>query len=97
MAANLPSSVALQGDDAQLRPHVGHQIEITGTMGGGRGMNNGSSAAAGTTAGTSTTGGTTTTTTAGETAAGQGMRGAEGMRTMRVESVKMIASSCAEK
>jgi hypothetical protein len=104
-ARNLPTSIALQGDDAQLRPHVGHQIEITGTM-AADGTNNSGSAAASTTGGTSTTaggttaGGTTaagTTTTTGAQTAGQGMRGAGGVRTMRVESVKMIASSCAEK
>ncbi len=99
MAATMPSSFALQAEDAQLRPHVGHQIEVTGTVGGGRGMNNAGSTAAGTTAGTgtSTTSEPTTSTTAGETASGRGMRGAGGMRTLRVESVKMIAASCSEK
>jgi hypothetical protein len=99
-AANMPSSLTLEGDAAQLRPHVGHQVEVTGTVAGGRGRNNTGSTATGTTAGRGT--GTTATETSGGTATGESgngrrMRGRGGMRTLRVESVKMIASSCAEK
>ena len=98
--ANMPSSLSLEGDAAQLRPHVGHQIEVTGTVAGGRGRNAAGSPATGATAGSGTvsTGAETSTgTRTGETGNGRGMRGRGGMRTLHVESVKMIASSCAEK
>jgi len=97
--ANAPRSVRLEGDAAQLRPHVGHEVEVTGTVAGDRGRGGAGSAAGGTTAGSGT--GTTSTETSGgttgESGNGRRMRVRGGMRTVHVESVKMIASSCAEK
>lgn len=77
--------------DVDLAPHVGHKIEVTGTMGGGRR----GGGAAGTTMGGTAAGGTTagaaaTTTTGAE---GQG-RGRGMMRTVSATSVRMISDSC---
>ena len=76
--------------DVDLAPHVGHKIEVTGTMGGGRGRRGGAGAAAG---GTDTggSGSTASGTAAGgqEQARGRGM-----MRTVTATSVRMISDSC---
>jgi hypothetical protein len=84
---NGPGFLTLQGDAEQLRPHVGHQVEITGKVAGGRGRNNGGAA----------TDPTADSGTTGEPGNGRRMRNGAGTRTLQVESVKMIASSCAEK
>jgi hypothetical protein len=79
------------GADVDLSAHVGHKIEVTGTMAGGRGRRGGDTGAAG---GTSTAGGTAaggTSTAAGDT----GQTGRRGMmRTVNVTSVRMISTSC---
>ena len=77
-----PQSVMLTADSSvDLKAHVGHKVEVTGTMTGGRGrMGN---------AGDTTTAATGTSTAGG----GQGMgRGA--MRSMTVTSIRMVADSC---
>lgn len=79
------------GGDVDLSAHVGHKVEVTGTMSGGRGRMGGGAATTGgsgatTTSGSSTAGGAATTT------AGQG--GGRGMRSMTVTSVKMISTDC---
>lgn len=73
--------------DVDLAPHVGHKIEVTGTMGGGRGRRGGAGATAG---GTDTTAAGATTTAGGQ---GQG-RGRGMMRSVIVTSVRMISDSC---
>jgi hypothetical protein len=96
----MPTSLTLTTTDSSvdLKPHVGHKIEVTGTMaGGGRGGD--TTGATTTGGGTTTTGGGTTTTGGGATttgAAGQttGGQGRGGMRTMNVTSVRMISESC---
>ncbi len=77
----------MAGSGVDLKPHVGHQIEVTGTpardTAGGAGST--------TTAGGTTTGGTT----AGGTSTGAA--GTSGRpRSLNVTDVKMIASSCSE-
>lgn len=65
--------------DVDLSAHVGHKVEVTGTMSGGRrGGGAEMGAASGSMAG-------------GATTMGQGGRG---MRTMSVTSVKMISTEC---
>lgn len=76
--------------DVDLSAHVGHKVEVTGTMSGGRGRMAGGAtttteSGGSTTAGSSAAGGATTT-------AGQG--GGRGMRTMSVTSLKMISTDC---
>jgi hypothetical protein len=106
--AMTPMSVTLvPGADVDLKAHVGHKIEVTGTMAGGRG--GAGTTAGGTTAGGTTTGGTTAGgTTAGGTTAGGTTTGTggttgtgttasgqgRGPRSMNVTSVRMISESC---
>ena len=77
------------GSDVDLKPHVGHQVEVTGTPARGAG-------AGSTTAGGTTTGGTT----AGGTTAGGTSTGAAGTtgraRNLNVTKVKMISESCSQ-
>jgi hypothetical protein len=86
--------------DVDLKPHVGHKIEVTGTYAGGRrGGDTTSGTTGGTTGGTTTTGGGTTATGGGTTAGGTGQtttggQGSGGARTMNVTSVRMISESC---
>jgi hypothetical protein len=102
-----PTSITLTADSGvDLKAHVGHKVEITGTPAGG-GRRGGAGAgttgtATGTTAGTGTTasgtatgtgtGSTSGTGTAGATGTGQG--GGRGPRAMTVTSVRMISESC---
>jgi len=72
--------------DVDLKPHVGHTIEVTGTPARGAG-------AGSTTAGGTTTGGTT----AGGTAAGGGTAATSGhARNLNVTKVKMVSESCSQ-
>jgi hypothetical protein len=79
------SSYVLEGNASQLRPHLNHQVEITGRLD--------SSASTGSTARP----GTATPTTAGGTTPSPAT-GSEAhpsaAKTLRVESVKMIAATC---
>jgi hypothetical protein len=90
------NSLMLTADSSvDLKAHVGHKIEVTGTMAGGR--RNGDTTSGGTTAagGTTTGGGTTAaggTSTAGTAGTQGGGRG--GMRSMTVTTVKMVSDSC---
>jgi len=87
----MPTSVMLATTDSSidLKPHVGHKIEVTGTMAGARG---GNATTGGTTGGTTTTGGGTTATGGGTT--GESGQARPAMRTMNVTSVRMISESC---
>jgi hypothetical protein len=96
--------------DVDLKPHVGHKIEVTGTLAGGRGGRPGDAATTGTATGTGTTGtgttgtgttgsGATGTTTGsgtgtGTSASGGGQAGRGGPRNMTVTSIRMISESC---
>jgi hypothetical protein len=70
--------------DVDLSAHVGHKVEVTGTMSGGRGRMSGGA--------TTDTGGGSGSMGGSATMSGQG----RGMRSMTVTSVKMISSSCSE-
>ena len=95
-----PTSLMLTAaSDVDLKAHVGHKIEVTGTMAGGRG------GAAATAAGSTTTGTTATGTTTGTTTAGTGTStaatgttgqggGRGGPRSLTVTTIKMISESC---
>jgi hypothetical protein len=102
-----PGSIMLTADSSvDLKAHVGHKVEVTGTMaGGGRRGGGGATTgtATGTTAGGTTTGGTSTATgtgstsgtgTAGATGTGQGQGGGRGPRSMTVTNVRMVSESC---
>jgi hypothetical protein len=68
--------------DVDLSGHVGHKVEVTGTM-SGRGRMAGGAAA-------------TTDTGAGSGAATGGQARERGMRSMNVTSLRMVASTCSE-
>ena len=96
----MAGGIMLNADSSvDLKAHVGHKIEVTGTFAGG-GRRGGD--ATGATGATTTGGGTTTGTASGTTAAGAGQTagttGAQGggraMRSMTVTSVKMVSDSC---
>jgi hypothetical protein len=94
---NMPTSLMLNpAADVDLKAHVGHKIEVTGTMAGGRGGAGGTGTTAGTTSGTTTSGTTGTGTTAtGTSAAGGGTQGGgRGARNVTVTSVRMVSESC---
>jgi len=82
--------------DVDLKPHVGHKIEVTGTPARGAGQGSGATTTGeGTAAGGAGTAGTATGGTAagGATTATTG-RGAP--RSMNVTSIKMISDSCSQ-
>jgi hypothetical protein len=91
----------MAGSGVDFTPHVGHQIEVTGTPARG-GQGTGTTTGAATTTGAGTTTGAAGTATGGTTAGstttattGQGNRG--GVRSLNVTSIKMIAETCSEK
>jgi len=90
-AAGNKASYRLDGTESTLTPHVGHKVEVTGTMSGGRGRMGGGAATTTESGGSSAAGGSTTA-GAATTTAGQG--GGRGMRTMSVTSLKMVSTDC---
>ena len=103
-----PGSIMLTADSSvDLKAHVGHKIEVTGTMTGGgrRGGGATTATATGTTAGGTTAGGTATATGTGSTSGtgtsgatgtttGQSQGGGRGPRSMTVTNVRMVSESC---
>ena len=89
----MPTSVMLNPESGvDLKAHVGHKIEVTGTMAGG-GRRGGDTTAGTTGSGTTTTGGGGTTAGGGtgqQTTGGQG----RASRTLDVTSVRMISETC---
>jgi hypothetical protein len=102
------SRYMLDGRDSELKPHVGHRVEVTGTLDSSASGSGSGSTAGGSTAGTSSTGSTSGTTGSGTTgsgttasgSSGSGMTGSGhgdmqmGGARLRVTSVKMISSDC---
>jgi hypothetical protein len=86
-------TLTTSASDVDLKAHVGHQIEVTGTPGRGAGSTAGGTTTGGTTAGGTTTGGTGT---GGTSTSGQTGQTGRGIRSLNVTSVKMIASSCSQ-
>jgi hypothetical protein len=95
--AMAPQSITLNaGSDVDLKAHVGHKVEVTGTMAGGRG-GAGTTAGGGSTAGSTTTGGGTAAGGMGGTGGGttaSGGQGGRGARSLTVTNVRMISDSC---
>jgi len=96
---NMPTTLMLSPSaDVDLKAHVGHKIEVTGTMAARGGQAAGTTG--GTTAGGTTTGGTTTSgttasgTSTGTSASGGGTQGGGRSRNVTVTSVRMISESC---
>ena len=108
--ATAPTSIMLNAaSDVDLKAHVGHKIEVTGTMAGGRGRGgDAAGSATGTATGTGTTGSTATgagttasgsatgtaTGTGASASGGGGQAGGRGPRSMTVTSVRMVSESC---
>jgi len=74
------TSYTLEGQETELKKHVGHKVEVTGTTGSASST------------GTSTTGTSSTATSGGtgSTSASSSMGG----QTLHVTSVRMISSDC---
>ena len=105
-----PMSIMLTAADASvdLKAHVGHKMEVVGTMAGGRGRAGDAGAGAtGTATGTTASGtagagrtasgtatGTGTTASGTSTGATGTQGGGRGPRNMSVTSVRMISESC---
>jgi hypothetical protein len=79
-ASGSMASYTLDGNASELRPHLNHQVEITGRL-----ASAGTAGGSTSTASPTTSTGTATTAGAGQTSAAQ---------TLRVESVRMIAATC---
>lgn len=86
----MPTSLMLNPESSvDLKAHVGHKIEVTGTMAGGGRRGGDTTTTSGSTSGGTMTGGSATSSEQSTTG---GQRG--GTRTMNVTSVRMIAESC---
>ncbi len=83
-AAGQPMTYALEGGD--VAKHVGHRVEVTGTVA--------SSASAGSS--TSNQAGSRADNQTGRTQSAVGTSGADSMRTLRVTSIRMLAETCAQ-
>jgi len=83
------TSYTLEGQETELKKHVGHKVEVTGTTGSASGSSTGTSTtgSASGTSGTATSGGT------GSTSASSSMGG----QTLRVTSVRMISADCSSR
>jgi hypothetical protein len=87
----MPTSLMLNPESSvDLKAHVGHKIEVTGTMAGGGRRGGDTTTTSGSTSGGTMTGGSTTSSEQSTTGAGQ----RAGTRTLNVTSVRMIAESC---
>jgi hypothetical protein len=84
------NSFVLEGQDSELTKHVGHKVEITGTLDTSRNTSNtrSGSTSSGTT-GAGTTGGTTASERSGSRTGDTSMS-----QHVRVRSVKMISANC---
>jgi hypothetical protein len=82
-----------ESTDVDLKAHVGHKVEVTGTMAGRMG-----GGAASTTGGAATTGSTTAESGTSGSSAGAATAGGQRMggrtRTMNVTALKMISADC---
>jgi len=87
-------SYMLEGRDSELKNHVGHKVEVTGTLDSSTGSSSGStSSSAGTT-------GTTSGTSSGTAGAGTSTGSSSAMngigQHLRVTSVRMISADCSK-
>ena len=103
-----PMSISLTADaGVDLKAHVGHKIEVTGTLAGGGRRGGAGSGTTGTATGTTAAGGTGTTASGTATGTGTGSTsgtgtagatgtqgGGRGPRSMAVTSVRMVSESC---
>jgi len=88
-------SYMLDGQESDLKQHVGHRVEVTGTIVGNNGtMNPGSTAAGGSASGATTAGTTATGTAAGSTTGAAGGHGSMASGQLHVSSIRMISSDC---
>lgn len=89
----MPTSLMLNPESSvDLKAHVGHKIEVTGTMaGGGRRGGDTTASTSGSTSGGTMTGGSTAT--SGQETTGGGQRS---MRAMNVTAVRMVSESCSQ-
>jgi hypothetical protein len=102
-ARGMSEVTLMPASDVDLKAHVGHTIEVTGTPARG-GAGAGGTTAGGTTTGGTTAGGTTAggTTAGGATAGGTSTGGAGAAatsghgRSLNVTKVKMVSETCSQ-
>lgn len=92
-------SYIIEGNAAELRPHVNQQVQITGRIESGATSSTGSAGSTGSTTGATTPSGSASTPSAGSTSAtgSQTAASAANAPRLRVESVKMVAATCTPK
>ena len=89
-SASPQANLILEGREAEIKQHVGHRVEVTGTLARAeRPAESGSSS----TSGSSTRGGSTAGTT-GTAATGSTAAGATAPQRLQVSSVRMISNTC---
>jgi hypothetical protein len=83
----------LDGRETELRPHLNHQVQVTGRLDSTSGTTSDTSSRTGTSTGsTATTTGSRSTST--DTAASGARGSANNAQRLHVESVRMISSTC---
>jgi hypothetical protein len=82
----------LEGQESDLKKHVGHRVEITGTTTVSMGANGTRSGGSATTSGAGATGSGSAST--GSTAQGDAMSSSVSGGHLRVNAIKMISSDC---
>jgi hypothetical protein len=75
------SQYRLDADDSKLSPHVGHKVEVTGTVEDHQ------------MSGSTSTGGTTPPSTGGTSTGGSSMSATNAPR-LKVDTVRMVSSTC---
>lgn len=92
-SASMGTSYVLEGNSAELTPHKGHEVEITGVVdmsGAGSGSASGSTAS--TDSGSRAAG--SSTSTSGSTSSESGANRSGMQQRLRVQSVRMISANC---
>jgi hypothetical protein len=94
------TSYMLDGNDSELKNHVGHRVEVKGTVAGGSasGMSSSGSPTGGSATGSSTTsgGGATGSSSTSTGTAGAGGHGAMAANHLRVSSIRMLSANCSD-
>jgi hypothetical protein len=90
------TSYTLDGQSDEVKKHVGHRVEVTGTTSGSSSMSGGSTSGSGSaTGGSGTSGsGTTASGTSGSGSGSGSMSGSMAPQHLQVTTIRMIAADC---
>jgi hypothetical protein len=100
-SGSMGSTYVLEGQESDLKKHVGHKVEVTGTTDSSASDSGNRAGASGTSGGSTTA--ATTSGTSSSTASGSGTTGSGSMNNMaggthlRVSSVRMVSADCSTK